>query len=138
MNNFAFTHDHRWIGNYLFSIVCILVLFVFAARKSRPSWLTGAALLSAVFAILFLAAGCLDLWYPMKSVGWGPRFTHTFLFTWFSALPIQTVCNLILGEDNIFEEHLMIPTALLMWSLVGAALGTLKAKIGIGTPKLTP
>jgi hypothetical protein len=48
------------------------------------------------------------------------------------------VFNLILGEDNIFEEHLMIPTALLMWTLVGAALGGLKAKFGAGTPRPKP
>jgi hypothetical protein len=113
-------------------MICIIVLFSFAARKGRPSWLSGAALLAAVFVILFLAAAVIEHWSPLTTVGWGPSFTYPFLFTWFSALPIQTVCNWILGEDNIFEEHFMIPTALLMWTLVGAALGGLKAKYGTG------
>lgn len=138
MSDFAFTHNNRWIGNYVFSIFCILVLFAFSIRKSRPTWLAGAALFVTVFVILFLSAAVMDHLSPMTTVGWGPRFTHPLLLTWFSAMPIQEVCNLVLGEDNVFEEHFMIPTALLMWAIVGAALGCLKAKFGSGTPKMNP
>lgn len=129
MNDFAFTHDHRWIGNYVVSIACLLVLFAFALRKSRPSWLTGAAILAALFVILFVSAAVMEHRSPTITIGWGPRFSLPFVVTYFSALPIQEPCNWLLGEDNIFEEHLMIPTALLMWSVVGAALGSLKAKL---------
>lgn len=138
MSDFAFTHHYRWIGNYVVSIVFIIVLFAFAAQKNRPAWLTGAALLVAVFTVLFISAAVMEHLSPVTTVGWGPRFTYPLLLTWFSAMPIQEVCNFVLGEDNVFEEHFMIPTALLMWAIVGAALGYLKAKIVSGTLKINP
>ena len=130
MSDFAFTHDYRWIGNYVVSLVAFVVLLVFAARKTRPTWMAGAAILGSTFVVLFLATAVIDCFSPPVTSGWGPKFSLPFLFTWFSALPIQQLCNLAFGEDNIFEEHLMIPTAMLMWSLLGAVIGALKTKFG--------
>ena len=130
MSDFAFTHHYRWIGNYVVSAIAFVVLQVFAARKTRPTWISGAAILCSTFVALFFAAAAIDHFSPPVTSGWGPRFSLPFVFTWFSALPIQLLFNLACGEDNIFEEHLMIPTALLMWSLVGAFVGALKTKFG--------
>ncbi|GEP43900.1 hypothetical protein [Brevifollis gellanilyticus] len=130
MNDFIFTHGHRWIGNYLVTIICLIVLFALASRKGIPSWLAGAAVFAGIFVILFLSSVVLEHESPMTPKGGWIKFTYPGVFIWYSATPIQEVCQMILGEDNVFEEHLEIPTALLMWTLVGAALGGLKAKFG--------
>jgi hypothetical protein len=130
MSDFAFTSDYRRLGNYVFSTICIALGFAISARRNRPPWLLGAMVFVALFIVLFLSAAAVEVFYgPPKTVGWGPTFSLPFLLTWMSALPIQEVFNLLLGEDNIVEEHLMLPSALLMWGGIGAALGATVAKI---------
>jgi hypothetical protein len=70
-----------------------------------------------------------ERWFSTPDPGSWVFFSTQFLFAWFSALPVQALFNLILGEDNFVEEHLMIPSALLMWSVIGAAIGATIAKI---------
>ena len=104
--------QNRWVGNYVVPVVGVATLFFcYAVRKERPFWLTGAA----VGAALFVVAWAVIYWFSMD---WG----WAMLIIWVPAFPIQAVFNLILGEDNVVEEHLLIPTAVLMWSVTGAAV----------------
>ena len=127
MDDFIFTYDYRWIGNYVLSALGLIVLFYFAGRRERPAWLAGAAIFAALFALLFAAAVIYDINHPRN--GSMIHFRGHRMLAWFSALPIQGPCNVLLGAGNFVEEHLMIPTALMVWGTVGAAVGAVGARL---------
>lgn len=128
MDDFVFTYNDRWIGNYVLSALGLIVLFYFAGRRERPSWLAGAGIFAALFVVLFVTAGFVESG-DQRPGGGLVLFSGRVVITFYSALPIQVPCNWLLGEDNFVEEHLMIPTALMVWGTVGAAVGAVGARL---------
>jgi hypothetical protein len=122
-----FTEYHRWIGNYVVPLIGLAVLFYQMRRKHRPLWLTGAMIATGMAFLVFACFWVHDLSWKPKPGAW-VDFPPTVGLIWYSALPIQTPFNWLLGEDNFVEEHLLIPTAILTWSLAGAAIGAMIAK----------
>ena len=56
-------------------------------------------------------------------------FSPFFLIAWYMGYPVQTVANLILGEDNFVEQHLLLFSGVLTLFLVGVIFGWLYGKI---------
>jgi hypothetical protein len=121
------TYEYRWIGNYVVAALLVAAFFHYARKRYRTAWVIGAvatiSLCLLIFAFLSIYARY--YWKPKPGDGF---FTPTYLFSFVSGWPIQTPVNWLLGEDNFVEEHLMIPTALLVWGIAGASIGAALSK----------
>lgn len=123
------TYLSRWHGSFLLPLIAFFALAIRAYRKPRRLWIYGALIASVAYGITFTAVFIHDLrfWQPVPN-SW-VQIRPTQLFQVYSALPIQTIFQVVLGNDSFAERKLLNFDAFAMWVLAGAAIGFVTQKL---------
>ena len=96
---------------------------------NKKYWLKGGVYGASVSIIilLFTWLGSYFFWKPDPNA-W-VEFSPFAIVVWLMAYPIQAIANFFLGEDNFFEKHLLLISAVLTLFLIGVILGWIYGKI---------
>jgi hypothetical protein len=121
------TYHGRWFGNLVVPIAGLVALgHLWRGGAIRGRKRVAAVSIAAFVAVLLLVgAYSLVIWERPKNA-WVVISPAT-AFVWWSGRPIQALCNLLLGEDNFVERHLLMPTAMLSWGITGWIIGVMAA-----------